>query len=278
MKTILVGSAAFALTIGVVLAQDFMPRGMGSSCAPIETATQLLDLNNEQQQQISGLSQSYGKDYEAEVAKVREALDAKYTDEVKKLLNDQQKGQLDTLLAADKKSMDATLKADADYRAKLVALVYKGQEDASLIERDLRYLPRDENMLLDRFMMAQKDLLPKYQLLKEEKGKAIADIYQKNKLDANANRDLKAIQEWRDVTTRLTKEADQRFTQQSIALLNDEQKKTFESAKDAQKQWMEATTAAEETYKKEIEAVVGPEKAAHMHMFNRSRMMMRNRF
>jgi len=279
MKTILIGSAVFVLSMGVVLAQDFMPpRGMGmSSCAPIETATGLLELSKEQTEQISGLSQSYGKDYEAEVAKLREALDAKYTDEVKKLLDDQQKGQFDALMAADKKNTESTQKADDDYRAKLVALICKGQEDTSLIERDLRYLPRDENMLLDRFMTAQKELLPRYQLLKEEKGKAIADIYQKNKLDQGASRDLKVIQEWRDTTTRLTKEADQKFTEQSFALLNDEQKKTFEAAKAAQKQWLEATTAAEEAYKKEVEAVVGPEKAAHIQMFQRGRMF-RHRF
>ena len=278
-KTVLVGSIIFVLGMGGALAQDFMPPfapGM-SSCAPIETAMGLLDLSKEQNEQIGGLSQSYGKDYEAEMAKLREALDAKYADEVKKLLNDQQKGQFDALMAADTKSREATQKADDDYRAKLIALIYEGVEDTALIQRELRYLPRDENMLLDRFMNAQKDLLPKYQMLKEEKGKAIADIYQKNKLEQGATRDLKAIQEWRDTTTRLTKEADQKFTEQSIGLLNDEQNKTLEAAKEAQKQWTEATTAADETYKQEIEAVVGPEKAAHIQMFQRSRMF-RHRF
>ena len=273
-RAVLIAGSIVVLCFGVAFGMEFMPPHMGmggmTNCAPIETTMGLLDLSKEQGDQVRGLAQTYGKDYEAETSKVRVALDEKYLGEVKKVLTDQQKTQLDALMAADKKCREGVQKADDAYRAKLTELLYKDQPDKAVVDRELRFLPRDQNLLLDRYMTAQKDTFQKYQALRDEKGKAIAEVYQKNKAD---QKDLKAIQEWRETTTRLTKEAEQKFSDQSLALLGDEQKKSFESVKAAQKEWTDATAAAEGAYTKEVEAVIGPEKAGQAQMFLRGRAM-----
>ena len=242
-----------------------------TACTAIETAG-FLQLNEDQSKQLRALMPLYSKDYEAEVKKVRDALEAKYVEEVKKLLDDTQKAQFDALLTADKKYRDAVQKADDEYRTVLTNVIYKNQADPTIAERDLRFLPRDDNILLERYMSMQQGLTQKYQALRDEKGKAITAIYQQHKVDHS---DLKAVQQWRETTTRLTKEAEAKFVEGCTALLNDEQKKELETAKQAMAAWQQATAAADEAYKKDVEAVVGPERAAQVQMQLRSRAFRR---
>ena len=279
MKSVIVICATLAVVgLGAALAQEFMPPMLGGAmgCAPIDTATTLLDLNNDQMGQARALSDKFNKDLEAEMKKTRSALDDKYLGEIKNVLTDDQKKQLDALMAADKKYKDAMTKADDDYRAKISETIYADSKDPAVKDmsaRMLRFLPRDQNQLLDRYTEADKALGEKYRDLKTENAKAKAEIYKPKQIDW---KDTKAVQAWREEREKLSKDADQKMMDQGLTLLDEPQRKAFDQLVEAQKKWAEATKNADAAYAKDVEAVVGPDKARRLDMHRAT--MMRRRF
>jgi len=234
---------------------------MGTGCAPLRTAEDLLGLTREQRAQTRGLAENYNKDFGTEMEKAAAALDEKYQVEVMKVLSDEQKEQLKALMVADEAYKEAVAKIDEECRTKLLGLFY-GAEDSekkTTARQRLKRLPRDENGLLQTFSVADDAFREQYTALRSKHVRATADIHSEAR---NVDwKDAKARTEWQKQRTERLKAANEKHMQEVLELMNEEQSAKFAKALEAHKKWQEATKTAEDIYVKSVEGVIGPGKA-----------------
>ena len=262
MKGFVFATVVALISCGTGYAQDRMPFMMGpTECAPLRTAGALLDLSREQQDQTRALTENYSKDLREEAIKARKALDEKYVAEVGEILTEEQKGKLEKLLVAEKAYQETLTKAEEAYRGKLLELFYAGEENENKLkgaERSLRYLPRQEKDLFQRYTMANDELRQKHTQIRTKYATITSKIHgEAGKVDW---RDLKAAREWREKRDRVVKEADENFIKEALDLLNEDQAKVFAEAVEAQKKWKDTSDTAEKTYLETAKGVLGDDK------------------
>ena len=248
----------------VALGQGMMaPILEGSQqCAPLRIVSDLLNLPPEQEANLRAVGDGYNKDLEAEIAKIRTQLDAKYAAEIAKLLTDDQKAKFTALLDAEKAFQEALRKADASYQAKLMAVLYANADERQKADaaRMLRYSPRDKMNLLERFCtVSTGELRSKYLELRTQQ------ISERSKTQNVATpdwKDPKAVEEWRKAREAQTKQMESKLLEQALALMSEDETKTFNKAIEAQKAWQDAVAAAEKQYTEAATAALGQDEMA----------------
>jgi len=279
MRVAVVCGVIAAACVGTALAMEPMMMGP-TECAPLRTATELLMLDQQQQEQVIGLQRQYEEDFRTELEKLRVKLDEDYTAKTSDILNDEQKNQLKMLLAAEQTYKDVISVANQEYREQLISLFTLGNEETDEggpavagrrpgpdPERLLRILPEDKKTLLQRFATFDPALREKHTPIRTKYATASAQVHrQAGKVDW-ANRE--AREKWFKEKEQRLKEIDEQYMKEALDLLDEKQAEIFAKAVEAMKKWQEARDKAKDTYMKTAEAVVGPEKARQLERYFR---------
>lgn len=255
MKKAVLCTLVIVIGVGAAYAQGLPYEMMGrSECAPLRTAG-LLGFEEDQGRQARDLEMQYGKDFQAEVAKVQAALNETYAAKIANFLTDEQKEKFEVLMTAEKVHGETIIEANEDCRAKLLELFVAGKEDngnAKRIEQRLERVPRKEKDLFQIFSLTYDGLAKKEREIRSRQAMATSKFY-KDRSKINWT-DRKQSTAWREKTDEHRKNQEEEYNKGMLDAFTEEQADVFAKAVEAFKVWQDAIETAKTTY---IEAATG---------------------
>ena len=253
MRTLVMCVCVALLGVGTALGAEkaAAPKMMPAEFAALRAALTTIKASPDEQAKSAELGQKYQALLDLEIEKAKRNVNDRLAAEVRDVLTEEHKTQLDAVMAAARKRDDTIRRAEDIFQAKL--------KEIGLADRAGKAAPRGEQQLIDK-LIADEDKVTrdKYQALKTK--------YVKMKTDGIAQlaapdvKDRKAAKVYRDSKDEIAAKAENGLVQESRALLPEPQRLVLAQVLNTQKQFEQIVKTAEETYKQEVTAAVPPEK------------------